>query len=161
MLAPLQGEAGMRSAVGRRGSLPSPPCDAPQVRSFSLRGPARGASFAPLHLCFCSFANYALTHALLGERGGETQKTGSEHAAGFIWRISRQRCRCLGTLTEPPRSSQQLRAGSCLASDQIATGCGEEGGGAEKEAQSAKQKAPALFRRGTRCCWQPPRAPTL
>lgn len=87
-LTPLQGEAGMRGTAGRRGSLPSRPCqprDAPLVGSLSLRGPARGASFALLHLCFCSFANYALTHALLGERGGEAEKPGPEHAACFIW----------------------------------------------------------------------------
>lgn len=31
----------------------------------------------------------------------EAQQTGSEHAVGFIWGISRQQCCCLGTLTEP------------------------------------------------------------
>lgn len=82
----------MCGAARRRGVPPQPALRCcPSLLAFRPRpherqdAPSQGASFAPLHLCFCSFANYALTHALLSERGGETQKTGSEHAAGFIW----------------------------------------------------------------------------
>lgn len=49
-------------------------------------------------------------------------------------------------LTEPLRSSQQLRAGSCPPSDQLATGCSEERGKVKRPEVQNKRHLPCFTR---------------
>lgn len=101
MLTSLQGEARMWGAAGRRGIPPQPTLQCyPNPLALPLRTWSQGAPSQGTSIPHCTpFSAPLLMRASPTHR--EAQQTGSEHAVGFIWGISRQQCCCLGTLTQP------------------------------------------------------------
>lgn len=89
----------------------------------------------------------------------EDQQTGSEHAVGFIWGISRQRCCCLGTLTEPCALSSSCVWGATRPPTKSQLAAARKEGKKIQKAQSTNQKASCPACHGTWSCWQPFQAP--
>lgn len=150
-----------------RGSLPSPPLMRPVLLLpfvLPLRERSREASEGPsvpgrtASLCSCSFANYALTHALFGER--ESTEGNLRGAAPSRQQALSAGASRRGAAVLARWQSGSARPGSCARGAAWPPAQGEEGGEKKKNTEKlhrAKPKAPAPFRRGTRRC----RAPTL
>lgn len=145
-LTPRSTQTATLDVCRERGSLPSPPLMRPVLLLpfvLPLRERSREASEGPsvpgraASLCSCSFANYALTHALFGER--ESTEGNLRGAAPSRQQALSAGASRRGAAVLARWQSGSARPGSCARGAAWPPAQGEEGGEKKKTKSSTEQ----------------------